>query len=912
MGEGEAKRRRTGEAEGQRDRRYVDGRNHAYPPDDYRHYQGLVGSDQEEEAEATEINAENVDDDAAHPRGEVDHDAEEEQAQVPRVVCRPCKPTRAEWEAHQVTHWPYRSWCPHCVAGRAVASPHRCKSSADKEFQRDRVPTISLDHCFIGEQDEEGGMAEFAWLIMYDSNTEALFALPTGTKEAKEWVIVCIKNLIDQLGYSGVRIGMKSDNAKELLAIRRGVSQLREAPTTPIEVPVRESRANGACERAVRTWEGRFRTIKHHLEVEMQHQLSPSHPVWGWCGHWAANMLARVSVRETGRTAYEYVTGHRMRAALACFGEKVWFRRIRCDSGASKADPEYRLGVYLGMAGYGVEHLIGTADGVETSRDIRRLAEGEQWDIGLVHSVGTSLEKYLDAEAPDPDIEPLADPRPREDIDPPYVPIQTRRLRLLPKDFMKYGYSQNCPGCRALRSKKAAQNHSEACRTRIIEELERTQEGRDRIKAAEDRKEKEFREHVQAEDQRQQDNATTNVGGDAKRRPRSESTGQASDQPERKMPRVVASAEEEPEEKEAEASQENEDEKSEEDERSAKRQRVNTNPDQDDNLLIVRAMRGVDLMEIHSPARITKACKAFGLKPGDALDLTNGWDLSRADHRREALRLRQERKPYVVTCSPPCTRFSTLNNLSIAANGPEWEAWHLKEKAKAVEHLKFCALFMKLQHRDQKYFLFEHPAGADSWNVKEIQEVMRLEGTQWQRTDLCQFGLTTRGSDGISQVPARKPTGFMSNSPYILAELNRVCQGQHQHQPLIGGRARAVQEYTVELCRAICKGVQRQKASDRSGRASTPTMGRKELKAFISKLFRIEARKSDVTVPECVVQEKRRQFVNNLLVRSQRRVHRIRKQRKKHVTVAARARRAAEGTTPPSMIKKTDGKPARR
>ena len=28
---------------------------------------------------------------------------------------------------------------------------------------------------------------------------------------------MCIKNLIDQLGYSGVRIGMKSDNAKELL-----------------------------------------------------------------------------------------------------------------------------------------------------------------------------------------------------------------------------------------------------------------------------------------------------------------------------------------------------------------------------------------------------------------------------------------------------------------------------------------------------------------------------------------------------------------------------------------------------------------------------------------------------------------------------------------------------------------------
>lgn len=149
-------------------------------------------------------------------------------------------------------------------------------------------------------------------------------------------------------------------------------------------------------------------------------------------------------------------------------------------------------------------------------------------------------------------------------------------------------------------------------------------------------------------------------------------------------------------------------------------------------------------MDIYSPARITKACRAFGLPPGDALDLTNGWDLSRADRRREELRLRQEREPDVATCAHPCTRFSTLNKFSIAAKGPEWEAWHLKEKAKAVEHLEFCALFMKRQHRDHKYFLFEHPAGADSWNVKEIQKVMQLEGTQLHRTDLCQFGLTTR------------------------------------------------------------------------------------------------------------------------------------------------------------------------
>ena len=72
---------------------------------------------------------------------------------------------------------------------------------------------------YSGKKEER--KAEFAWLIAYDSNSEAFFALPTGTKEAKDWVTICLTAFIDQLGYSGVRVGLKSDNAKELLAIKR-------------------------------------------------------------------------------------------------------------------------------------------------------------------------------------------------------------------------------------------------------------------------------------------------------------------------------------------------------------------------------------------------------------------------------------------------------------------------------------------------------------------------------------------------------------------------------------------------------------------------------------------------------------------------------------------------------------------
>ena len=74
-----------------------------------------------------------------------------EEARRPRVQCHPNKPSKKEIEEHRVTHWPFRSWCRHCVRGRAVSSPHRRKTAEAEEFSRDRIPTISFDHCFMGE-----------------------------------------------------------------------------------------------------------------------------------------------------------------------------------------------------------------------------------------------------------------------------------------------------------------------------------------------------------------------------------------------------------------------------------------------------------------------------------------------------------------------------------------------------------------------------------------------------------------------------------------------------------------------------------------------------------------------------------------------------------------------------------------
>ena len=64
----------------------------------------------------------------------------------------------------------------------------------------------------------------------------------------------------------------------------------------------------------------------------------------------------------------------------------------------------------------------------------------------------------------------------------------------------------------------------------------------------------------------------------------------------------------------------------------------------------------------------------------------------------------------------------------------------------------------------------------------------------------------------------------MSSAPALLERLSLKCQGDHQHQPLVGGgRAAAAAIYPAELCRAILLGAEAQ--SQREGQGLPPVVG---------------------------------------------------------------------------------------
>ena len=192
---------------------------------------------------------------------------------------------------------------------------------------------------------------------------------------------------------------------------------------------------------------------------------------------------------------------------------------------------------------------------------------------------------------------------------------------------------------------------------------------------------------------------------------------------------------------------------------------------------------GVDVTEIYSPPRVTKLAKQYGLQPGVAMDITTcddtgqPWDFCCPKQRAKALRLVRQQQPLLLVGSPMCTAWSILQGLNAHRHDPGWLD-NLRQQSRV--HLEFCTKLYGEQVKHGRYFLHEHPASAASWKEGCILGIAMLPEVHRITSHMCQFGMKGPGGG-----PVYKPTGWMSNSPSILQELNRKCDNRHEHEHLI-------------------------------------------------------------------------------------------------------------------------------
>ena len=125
--------------------------------------------------------------------------------------------------------------------------------------------------------------------------------------------------------------------------------------------------------------------------------------------------------------------------------------------------------------------------------------------------------------------------------------------------------------------------------------------------------------------------------------------------------------------------------------------------------------------------------------------------------------------------------------------------------------MRFITSLYRKQVRVGRNFLHEHPKNATSWMLDAVKRMMKEEGVMVAEADQCMFGLKTWGDSTSKLVPAKKPTTFMTNSRALGQELNKKCDHTHEHQSLVDGRAAAAVRYPEGLCRAICRGIIKEK-----------------------------------------------------------------------------------------------------
>ena len=127
--------------------------------------------------------------------GDEAEEAAEEAIEVKGLpdVCMPCA---AEVNQHNLTHLPFRDWCPYCVQGKAVSYPHLKKKKETSE-----VAVISSDYAGLKKRETEEGQNPI--IVMVDRKTKTKYAHVLKRKAAEHYAVGRVsRELTDGLGYS--------------------------------------------------------------------------------------------------------------------------------------------------------------------------------------------------------------------------------------------------------------------------------------------------------------------------------------------------------------------------------------------------------------------------------------------------------------------------------------------------------------------------------------------------------------------------------------------------------------------------------------------------------------------------------------------------------------------------------------
>ena len=232
---------------------------------------------------------------------------------------------------------------------------------------------------------------------------------------------------------------------------------------------------------------------------------------------------------------------------------------------------------------------------------------------------------------------------------------------------------------------------------------------------------------------------------------------------------------------------------------------VNREVHREDYIYVMKAEHSdkpKDVLEIFTAVeQVRKQAERKGLHTMKSVSLETGFDLKQPRAQREVLHRVQAEKPFLIVMAFPCELWSSLQYL-------RKDQETLREDERQL--LKFVKVVCRMQRLAGRHFLLENPAGSAAWREPYITELGKMKDVGVVKSDMCAFGKCNTHGELL-----KKPTKFMSSSPWILKFLDRRCQGGHKHGDFLKfSNTKATGEYTPALAAAIVKGLKYQKAAD--------------------------------------------------------------------------------------------------
>ena len=271
------------------------------------------------------------------------------------------------------------------------------------------------------------------------------------------------------------------------MALLKSVAARRERETVMIHSPVKSSKSNGRMERSVRKWQDQLRTLKHFVESRIKCKIPPESALFSWLVTFAAEIISKFQVEDYGKTSYEEITGHRFKHFVVGFAETVHFKLETEKSNRHKSDTDWNTGVFLGYVWNSTEYIVGTKEAIFKCRTIRRLPDEQAYDVKVLEVVTIPYVEYVSSGATSTHIGVRFTDQPDINIDTAPTPAKggnegPRRTRLLQADFLKHGYTVECPGCQCIEEGLGdRRGHTVQCRERMEEAMKDDEEAAVRL-----------------------------------------------------------------------------------------------------------------------------------------------------------------------------------------------------------------------------------------------------------------------------------------------------------------------------------------------------------------------------------------------------------------------------------------------